>query len=105
MHIVCPEGVWLLNSGEKVEEILDNWSDRVFSETEKPHRIRGKVTCSTGFVKNIDTRVTDSQLKGFLESTGCKVKEVRKVFHRHSGKPMPIRKVSFDSESDLAKAI
>ena len=93
------------NSEKKAEDILENWPESVFSQSEKPHRIRGKVIGQTGFVKNIDIRLADSQLKSFLVSAGCNVQEVRKVFHRHSGKPMPIRKVTFDSVSDLEKAI
>ena len=93
------------NSEEKAEDILENWPGCVFSPTEKPHRIRGKVTSKIGFVKNIDIRLADNQLKSFLVSSGCSVKEVRKVFHRNSGRPMPIRKVTFNSESDLEKAI
>ena len=93
------------NSEEKAIDVLKKWPGSVFSKTEKPHQTSGKVSCSTGFIKNIDTRLSDNQLRGFFDSAGCKIKEVRKVFHRHSGKPMPIRKVSFESESDLRKAI
>ena len=92
-------------SEEKANNILENWPGSVFSQSEKPHRIRGKGSVQIGFVKNIDLKLTDNQLKSFLESSGCKVKEVSKVFHRHSGKPMPIRKVTFESESDLEEAI
>ena len=92
-------------SEDTAEEVLENWPSDVFSPTEKPNRVRGKVICQTGFVKNIDIRLADNQLKSFLVSSECVVKEVRKVFHRNSGKPMPIRKITFGSESDLDKAI
>ena len=93
------------NSEKKAQDTLENWPKGVFSQTEIPHRTKEKVAGQTGFIKNIDIRLADNQLKSFLVSTGCKVKEVRKVFHRHSGKPMPIRKVTFDSERDLEIAI
>lgn len=93
------------SSEEKAVDILEKWPGSVFSKTEQPHQISGKISYSTGFIKNIDTRLSDNQLKEFFDSAGCKVKEVKKVFHRHSGKPMPIRKLLFESESDLRKAI
>ena len=93
------------NSDKEAEEVLSNWPATVFSDTENPHKIESKALSVTGFVKNIDTRVTDNQLRGFLESKECRVKEVKKVFHRYSGKPMPIRKIYFQSVSDLDKAI
>ena len=92
------------NSNKKAEEVLSNWPKKVFSDSDSPHKIENKATTSTGFIKNIDIRLTDSQLKVFLESKECKVKEVKKVFHRHSGRPMPVRKVQFHSVFDLEKA-
>ena len=83
------------NSDKEAEEVLSNWPATVFSDTENPHKIESKALSVTGFVKNIDTRVTDNQLRGFLESKECRVKEVKKVFHRYSGKSMPIRKNIF----------
>ena len=70
------------NSDKEAEEVLSNWPATVFSDTENPHKIESKALSVTGFVKNIDTRVTDNQLRGFLESKECRVKEVKKVFHR-----------------------
>ena len=92
------------NSNKKAEEVLSNWPKKVFSDSDSPHKIENKASTSTGFIKNIDIRLTDSQLKLFLESKECKVKEVKKVFHRHSGRPMPVRKVQFHSVFDLEKA-
>ena len=56
----------------------------MFSDSDNPHKIENKATTSTGFIKNIDIRLADNHLKVFLESKDCKVKEVKKVFHRHS---------------------
>ena len=91
-------------SKEEADNILSHWPDKVFAEREKPHRIQPHTPCKTGFLKNIDVKIRDSEVKGFLESQQCKVQEVRRVFHRNSGKPMPIRKVTFVNNSDLKKS-
>ena len=63
-----------------------------------------KTLCSVGYLKNIDIKLSDQQIKGFLENKECKVQQVKRVFYRHSGKPMPIRKVHFACSEDLSKA-
>ena len=84
--------------------MLKNWPEKVFDEQEKPHYPKEKVLCSVGYLQNIDIKLSDQQLEGFLESKECKVQQVRRVLQRQSGKPMPIRKVTFASIEDLSKA-
>ena len=92
-------------SDNEADEILEKWPRKVFSEAEKPHRPKEESLCHTGFLKNIDIRVKDSQLRDFLNNKHCKVLEVKKIFHRNSGRPMPIRKVTFATNSDLLTAL
>ena len=93
------------STDKETDEILENWPGKVFSDQEKPHRPKEESPCCTGYLKNIDIRVKDSQLREFLNSKNCKVLEVRKIFHRNSGRPMPIRRVNFATNSDLLKAL
>ena len=90
---------------QEVENIINSWPEKVFAESEKPHRPKEPVPCKVGYLKNIDLRITDGHLKEFLKENGCEVVSVSKVFHRSNGRPMPIRKVSFISNQDLLNAI
>ena len=93
------------NTEKEAETILNSWPEKVFAEQEKPHRPKEAVPCKVGYLKNIDIRIRDGHLKEFLKKKGCEVTSVSKVFHRHNGKPMPIRKVSFVCNQDLLNAI
>ena len=61
------------NSDKEAEETLENWPTKVFSEQEKPHRPKEVVPCRTGYLKNIDVKIKDSDLKEYLSSKKCKV--------------------------------
>ena len=84
---------------------MEKWPKEVFSEEENPNCPKEEGPCKTGYLKNIDIKVKDSWLKEFLSSNKCKVLEVKKLFHRHSGKHMPIRRITFAFNSDLTTAI
>ena len=92
------------NTDEEAEKLLTNWPEAVFNEQEIPHLPKGNSLCSTGYLKNIDIKIKENQLVEFFKNKGCQVQQVKRVFHRHSGNPMPIRKVSFVSNQDLLKA-
>ena len=61
------------DSKQKVEAALSNWPGTVFSSDEQPHKAKGKLPCTVGFLKNIDIRVQNYQLKDFLENQNCAV--------------------------------
>ena len=89
---------------EEAASVLNSWPEKVFDEQEKPHFPKENTESSVGYLKNIDIKISDQQLKDFLESKDCQVQQVKRVFHRNSGKPMPIRKVEFSRGKDLVKA-
>lgn len=77
----------------------------MFCEQEKQHKAKGQVTCTVGYITNIDIRVKDNEVRECLESKKCAVTSVQNLFHRHSRKHTPIRKVALASSLVLAQAV
>ena len=56
-----------LDSSSQVEEVLKEWPEKVLSEGKTPHRPKGINSTTVGFVRNVDTRTKDSEIKAFLK--------------------------------------
>lgn len=95
-----------LESSRQVEEVLKEWPEKVFSEGEVPHRPKGQksTTVTVGYIRNVDIRVRDCDIRLCLENRNCDIDSIKRIYHRHSGKPMPIRKVVFANRESLLVA-
>ena len=57
-----------------------------------------------GFLKNVNLRLQESEIKSELFKNGISVKEVKRCYHRHAGVQMPVAKLFFKSYEDLQNA-
>lgn len=102
-----PKGGIVLQFGNKEikEKTLNTWPTGVFGKTEKLHPPASYKSGSTGFLRNIDPRLSEKAVEEIIAQRGCKVVNVKRCFHRHTGKPMPIVKVIFKSCKDLVDGV
>ena len=70
---------------EKAEKALKEWPTRVFHEKEVPHYPRGVEGVKIGFLKNVNLRLQESDIKSELAKNSISVREVKRFYHRHSG--------------------
>ena len=89
---------------EKAEKTLKEWPSGVFHEKEVPHFPRGKEGIKIGYMKNVDLRLPESEIKSELEKSGISLIDVHRCYHRHSGVRMPVVRLSFHSNKDLQVA-
>ena len=89
---------------EKAEKALKEWPTRVFHEKEVPHYPRGIEGVKIGFLKNVNLRLQESEIKSELFKNGISVKEVKRCYHRQAGVRMPVAKLFFKSYEDLQNA-
>ena len=66
---------------------------------------RGQSGITVGYMKNIDPRYSKNFILKLLEESGCKVRDVKRCFHRGTGKPMPVVKIFHNSYEDLTYTI
>lgn len=72
-----------------------------FGKEEKVHTPKGAEGITTGFVKNIDPRISEQDIHKVLIESGCKVTSVRRLRHRGTGQCMPVVKIFHDNRVDL----
>ena len=60
---------------------------------------------TVGYMKNIDPRYSKNFILKLLEESGCKVRDVKRCFHRGTEKPMPVVKIFHNSYEDLTYTI
>ena len=65
----------------------------------------GKRKKVVGYIRNIDPRISENTISEFLDKEGLIAVSVRRQYHRESGKPMFIAKVSFESVEVLESAV
>lgn len=94
-----------LGSSSQVDKVLEEWPGNIFSEGEIPHRPKGTTPTTVGFIRNINTRIRNCDVEDFLRNQKCDIVKVSRLYHRHSGKPMPMRKVIFANRKSLIVAI
>ena len=90
---------------QNAQRALDHWPGQVFGEKETVHRPRGQSGITVGYMKNIDPRYSKNFILKLLEESGCKVRDVKRCFHRGTGKPMPVVKIFHNSYEDLTYTI
>ena len=90
---------------QNAQAALENWPGKVFGEKESVHRPRGQSGVKVGYMKNIDPRYSKNYILKFLEEIGCKVRDVRRCYHRGTGRPMPVVKIFHNSHEDLLASI
>ena len=89
----------------QAEEAINNWPGKVFGEKESVHRPRGNSGSKVGFAKNVDPRYSKQQILQILKDKGCTVSDVKRLFHRYTGRPMPVVKIFHESHEDLVDTI
>lgn len=94
-----------LGSSEEARKLENNWPGPVFGAEEKVHRPKGQTPGTVGFLKNISINTSKAELEQFLTYKACRVVALRRLLHRHSGKPMPVWKVDFEANKDLERAL
>ena len=91
------------------EEIWDraekNWPEELFSPKESVHRPTGKRKKVVGYIRNIDPSLSEKSISEFLDKECLSTVSVRRQYHRESGKPMPIARVSFESVEVLESVV
>ena len=80
-----------------VNESLKNWPEEAFGTDSNPHKPKklGKNShCvgKTGYLKNIDTSITEKYIV-HLFSSECKVEKVTRQHYRNTGRPMSVVKI------------
>ena len=85
----------------QAKQHLENWPSSVFSETECVHYPKGNIRTKIGFAKNVDPRLSKQQISELFRNSGCKVKDLRRCFHRVTGRPMPVVKLFFETHKEL----
>ena len=89
----------------QAEKALKNWPGKVFGENESVHRPRGNCGSKVGFAKNVDPRYSKQQILQVFKDKGCKVSDVKRLFHRTTGRPMPVVKIFHESHEELLMTI
>ena len=89
----------------QAEEAINSWPGKVFGEKESVHRPRGNSGSKVGFVKNVDPRYSKQQILQILKDKGCTVSDVKRLFHRNTGRPMPVVKIFHESHDNLVDTI
>ena len=80
-----------LNPKENIEEALKNWPTDSFQSNISVHRPRAYQNSQTVFAYNIDTKLTEEDIKQHIDPEF----EVKRLYKRHSGGiPLPVIKVS-----------
>lgn len=102
-----PQGGVVLQFEDKEarDRAEENWPEELFSPKESVHRPTGKRKKVVGYIRNIDPRLSEKSISEFLDKEGLSAVSVRRQYHRESGKPMPIAKVSFESVEVLESAV
>ncbi|MES9880031.1 MAG: hypothetical protein ABW185_04035 [Sedimenticola sp.] len=93
------------DSAEEAREVEKNWPGPVFGEDESVHKPKGSTPKTVGYLKNISLKTSKTELEQFLHNQGCRVLTLRRLLHRHSGRPMPVWRIEFEENSDLDKAV
>ena len=83
----------------------NNWPSAVFSGNESVHRPTGKTGNKVGYIRNIDPRFSENSISSFLQKKGLGKVLVKRNFHRNTGKPMPIARVTFETVDLLQRAV
>ena len=98
-----PKGGIALQFKDKIqaEKALQEWPTGVFHEKEVPHHPRGIDGVKIGFMKNVNLRLQESEIKSELSKSGISVIDVKRCCHRHSGMRMPVVKLYFKCNKDL----
>lgn len=91
-------------SDEEALDTIKNWPSEVFSKKEAIHRPKEKNSNTVGFVKNISLKVNEHQVQSYLQDKGCLIDYTQRLYHRHSGRPMPVLKIIFTDNTSLLKA-
>ena len=83
----------------------ENWHGELFSPKESIHRPTGKREKVVGYIRNIDPNLSEKSISEFLDKECMSTVSVRRQYHRESGKPMPIARISFESVEVLESAV
>ena len=91
-------------SKEKARETLSEWPTSVFGKEESIHPLRGESGKTVGFLKNIDPRLSEEEVKLVLKQSGCDIIGVKRCYHRISSRRMPVVKIFHQYNKDLIKS-
>jgi hypothetical protein len=87
-----------LQTKEDETSALGNWPPGAFqSDNVQPHIPASRTASSTVIVRNVDTRLTVQSLQVYIEREHKYTVTVRRYRNRHTGKPMPIISVRYNS--------
>ena len=53
----------------------------------------------------MDPRYSKQQILQILKDKGCTVSDVKRLFHRNTGRPVPVVKIFHESHEDLVDTI
>ena len=93
------------NDSYQAEEAINNWSGKVFGEKESVRPPRGNGGPKVSFAKNVDPKYSKQQILQILKDKGCTVNDVKRLFHRNTGRHLPVVKIFHESHEDLVDTL
>ena len=87
-----PQGGIALHFREsaKVDEALKHWPSSVFNTGEVPHRTNPRKLNRVSYMKNVDTSLSEFQIRKVLDKIGIKTIKIKRLYCRYGKYPMPV---------------